>query len=87
MLKNLSLNMIVVSEVVSGNVSVKKDTQFNHLEADNVTIHAYVTARIYGTVKGNLTISKGAVVFLHGKVLGKVINNGGSLNIYDYQNS
>jgi hypothetical protein len=58
------------------------DTQFNDLLSENITVIEGVTIRIYGIVQKKLIVEKNAVVYLHGKVLGEIINNGGTVYVF-----
>ncbi len=75
--------MKIVSEQITGDVSVKVDTQYNNFIGENVTVAENVLARFYGLIMQDLVLNKGAIVYLHGKLLGKLINEGGTLYVFE----
>lgn len=74
--------MEIVKTKKRGDLTVTKDTQYNDLLADNVTVKEGITTRMYGIIKNKLTIEKDSVVYLHGKMPGEFINHGGTLYIF-----
>ncbi len=71
----------VIQDLVKGTVSIKENCQYNNIEADVVTVHPYVSARLYGTVK-DVIINKESKIFLHGEISGNVLNLGGEFHVY-----
>lgn len=63
-------------------VHVTQNCQFNQLMAHTVKVEPGVTARIYGIIKKELKICKGSIVHLHGRLEGKLKNEGGVFNLY-----
>lgn len=76
--------MKVITDEVRSDVTVKENSQYNHVNAANMCVEANVQARIYGVIK-NLILKKGSIVTVHGKITGKIENNGGTLNVYEYR--
>ncbi len=74
--------MKIKTKPVIGDLYILEDVQYNNVLADNVAVKENVIARIYGVVQKNLTIGKNAIVYMHGKVNGEIINNGGTVHIF-----
>jgi hypothetical protein len=72
----------IVNTEIKGNLYIIRDSQYNNLNAVNVTVANNITARLYGNIKGKLIIQKGARVYLHGSVSGKLENLGGELHVF-----
>lgn len=72
----------IINTEIKGNLFVIRDSQYNNINAVNVTVGKNITTRLYGTIKGKLVIQKGAKVYLHGTVSGKLENHGGELHIF-----
>ncbi len=72
----------VIDTEVKGEVVINLNTQYNNLKADQVTVTENVTARIYGTIEGNVILKKGSRLHLHGVIRGKAINEGGEVYLY-----
>ena len=72
----------VIDAEIRGNLYIIRNTQYNKLNAVNVTVAENIRARLYGVIKGKLTIKKGALVYLHGSVTGKLENLGGEIHIF-----
>lgn len=68
----------VVSEVITGEIEVIADTQFNNIRAEKIIIMENVKVRLFGSVN-EVVLHKGSTLFLHGRVDGKVKNYGGEL--------
>lgn len=75
--------MKIVSEQITGEVSVKVDTQYNNFIGENVIVAENILARFYGVIMKDLVLKKGAIVYLHGKLHGKLINEGGTLYVFE----
>jgi hypothetical protein len=73
----------IIDTEVKGSLRVLMNSQYNRVNATSVTIAENVTVRLFGVVKRKLIIKKGARVYLHGTVLGKVENSGGELHIHE----
>lgn len=71
--------MEIITYKVTKDIVITKDTQFNDLQCENVTVAENITTRIYGIINQDLIVEKNAIVYLHGKVLGEIINNGGTV--------
>lgn len=71
----------VISEEVTGEINVTTDTQFNSIKADRIIISENVRVRLYGSVV-DVVLKKGAMLFLHGKIHGKLENQGGEVFTY-----
>ena len=76
-------NFLIINQEVNGDVLVKANTQFNHLNADTVIVEEGINTRIYGTIYKLLRIKKDAKVFLHGQLLGQLEEEGGRLYHFD----
>jgi len=72
----------IVSSQINGDVVVAEDTQFNNINCDSIVIPENVIARLFGIIKGDITIKKGATGYLHGKIGGRIVNEGGVLYIF-----
>ena len=72
----------IIEKIISGSICIIVNSQYNNLNAVNVTIEKNLTVRLFGIIKRQLIIKKGALVHLHGAVLGNIKNLGGELHIY-----
>ncbi len=72
----------IIDTEIKGNLYVIRNSQYNNLNALNVTVGKNIITRLYGTIKGKLIIHKGAKVYLHGTISGKIENHGGELHIF-----
>jgi hypothetical protein len=78
----LKLNdFAIVREETNGDVIVSENTQFNNIKADSVVIEENVKARLFGNVK-SLLLKKGACVYVHGSIEGKIESHEGELHIF-----
>jgi hypothetical protein len=68
----------VVEGQVNGNVHVTTDTQFNDIKAEQLVIEENVRVRLYGTIN-DVILKKGSCLYLHGKIFGKISNEGGEI--------
>lgn len=66
-----------------GQVHVNENMQFNDIDADEVIIYEGIRARLFGNVNQRLVLKAGAKVFIHGKIKGEIINEGGRIYLYD----
>lgn len=73
----------IVRKYTRGNIVIKQDTQFNNIDAENVTIEKNVTARLYGNIQKRLILKKGAKIFLHGILYGDISDEGGEVHIFN----
>lgn len=78
MLTKLMSEHKIIESKKRGDLLVTANSQYNHLDADNVTVEENITVRLFGTISGKLIIKQGARVFLHGSAE-KVENSGGEL--------
>lgn len=69
--------MKTIIEKVSGSLIVCEDTTYHYLSAVEVTIRENVVTRIFGVISDKLVVEKNAIVYLHGRCDGEIINNGG----------
>ncbi len=72
----------IIETKATGNIKVNGNSQYNHLNADTVTVEENVIARLFGTINTKLIIKKGARVYLHGTLRGELQNEGGELFKY-----
>ncbi|MCW3076950.1 MAG: hypothetical protein JWO32_1559 [Bacteroidetes bacterium] len=74
----------IISEQIDGKeVHIRENSQYNNIQADHVCIYEGVRARLFGHVKTQITIKKGAKLFIHGTISGNIINEGG--RIYHFE--
>ena len=73
----------VIEKEIEGDILITKTAQYNNLRAANVTVAENVVARLYGTINKDLVIKRGARVYLHAAVLGKIKNDFGELQVFD----
>lgn len=71
----------IIREEVVGIIKIEEDSQFNHVRAEKVVVNENITARLFGSVK-TIVLKKGAKLFLHGVISGKVKNNGGEIYVF-----
>lgn len=74
-------NLKVINEEAVGVIKINENCQYNKINADKVVVDANVTVRLFGTVK-TVILNKGAKLFFHGLISGKVENKGGEIYIY-----
>jgi hypothetical protein len=72
----------IIDKEIRGNIFIIRNSQYNKLNALNVTVSPDIQARLYGVIKGKLIINKGARVYLHGSLTGKLENLGGEIHIF-----
>lgn len=72
---SMSYQLKVIDNEVASVVQIHENCQYNHIEAEKVIVDEYVTARLFGRVK-DVVVKKGAKLFLHGIVYGKIQNKG-----------
>ena len=75
--------MKIKTEQITGDLYILADTQYNDVLADNVTVKENVVTRIYGVIQKDINVGKDAIVYIHGKINGKVTNNGGTIYIFE----
>lgn len=74
----------IISHQVDGKeVHIRENTQFNNIHADHVYVYEGIRARLFGHVKTQITVKKGAKLFIHGTISGDIINEGG--RIYHFE--
>ncbi|MEM5625472.1 hypothetical protein AAHB47_12715 [Bacillus wiedmannii] len=69
-------------EMVERDWMVDEDTDFQGIATKSIIVDNNVKFKMRGIVSGNLFISKGAEVEIHGTVKGDVGNEGGDLKVY-----
>ncbi|HDR6256900.1 TPA: hypothetical protein QCU36_002592 [Bacillus cereus] len=74
--------MIIKKEFVERDWMVDEDTEFEGMTTKSIIVDNNVKFIMRGIVSGNLFISKGAEVEIHGIVKGDVGNEGGNLKVY-----
>jgi len=74
-------NYKIIETETTGEVYIKTNSQYNNIRANKVVVAENIKVRLFGTVKELLVIKKGAQVYLHGKITGK-LDNQGELYIY-----
>ncbi len=74
-------NLRIINEEAVGVIKINENSQFNKVKADKVVVDENTTARLFGSVK-TLVLKKGAKLFLHGVISGKIENKGGELFIF-----
>jgi hypothetical protein len=74
--------MKIVHKLEAGEINITEDTQINAVKAKKVLIAPNVTARVFGIVTEEIILEEGSKVYLHGTLLGRVINNGGEIIIH-----
>ncbi|MGZ3862234.1 MAG: hypothetical protein ACXVPN_11970 [Bacteroidia bacterium] len=67
---------------IKGDIHIEEHSQYNSIEAGRVIVNENVTARLFGTINDSIIIKKNATVFFHGKIKGKILNEGGKLHIH-----
>ena len=72
----------IIEREITGTLTVTRDSQYNNLNAAIVIVEKNVTARLFGTISKQLVIKKGACVYLHGSIAGKIENEGGEFYPY-----
>lgn len=78
-----SREFIVQSEPVTGILTITANVQYNNVNAETVVVEEGVRTRIYGTITKEIIIRKDSKVFIHGKINGKITNEGG--RIYHFE--
>jgi hypothetical protein len=72
----------IIDTEIKGNLYIIRNTQYNNLNVVNVTVADNIKTRLFGIIKGRLIIKKGARVYFHGKLEGKLENLGGEIHIF-----
>jgi hypothetical protein len=75
-------NQKTIESEITGEVFIKINSQYNNINANKVIVAENVIVRLFGNIHELLIIKKGAEVHLHGKMKGKIENEGGKLFIY-----
>jgi acetyltransferase-like isoleucine patch superfamily enzyme len=78
----MTINYHIIQQDTTGDIYVDENSQYNSVDADNVTVGAGVTVRLFGTIRKKLVIGKGARVYLHGSLAGELENQGGEFYKY-----
>ena len=71
----------IIETETTGEVHIKINSQYNHINAAKVVVADNITARLFGTVSELLIVGKGARIYFHGTVTGKIENEEGELFI------
>lgn len=71
-------DFLIVDEQITGDIFVTQDTQFNNIDANQITIAANVKVRLYGTAR-EVILRPGSSLYLHGKIYGNIHNEGGEV--------
>lgn len=77
----MALEYKVFSSPVTGEIKITENSQYNEIQAEKVIVSPKVTARLYGNVK-DITLQKDSLLYMHGRILGNVINEGGEIHIF-----
>lgn len=72
----------VFDSEVKGEVFIRRNSQYNNLNADKVVVFEGVIARIFGNIKNVIIIKKNSKVYIHGSITGKIENEGGEIILY-----
>lgn len=72
----------IIAAETTGEIHIKISSQYNNLNATVVIVEEKITARLFGTISDLLIIKKGAIVYLHGAIKGKIENRGGKLHTH-----
>lgn len=75
--------MEIIKDKITGDLIIDKDVQYQDVEVDTLVIQDNKTVRIFGVVRKLIHIKKNATVYFHGKLIGKVINEGGQFHAFD----
>jgi hypothetical protein len=75
--------MKIKTEKITGDLYILSDAQYNDVNADTIKVKENVTTRLYGIINKDLVVGKNARVYMHGKIYGKVRNNGGSIYLFE----
>jgi hypothetical protein len=67
----------IIKTEIEGDLTISEHSQYNHLNADTVIVEKGIRTRLYGVIHKKLIIRKEARVFLHGKLLGELQDEGG----------
>lgn len=74
--------MRISSQEIKGDVIVDDSFQLNGSITGNATIISGGEFILHGTCGRDLIVEPGAVVHIHGTVMGNILNNGGQVEIY-----
>jgi hypothetical protein len=73
---------VIVDKQITGDIIVIRDTQYNNFIGENIIVDENTIGRFYGVINKSLLLRKGAIAYLHGKLHGKFINEGGILYLF-----
>ena len=80
--RTIMTNDIKIIEMeFTDDIHITENSQYNKLNAANVTVYKGVHARLYGHISHKLIIRKDAIVYLHGSAA-QIDNQGGELHIF-----
>ena len=74
--------MKTIAKKITGNLIVSENTTYHHIFVESVTVESGVTARLYGSVSNEIIVKEDAVAYLHGNLLGTVVNLGGTVYVF-----
>ena len=63
-------------------MSIKEDSQYNNIIAQNLIVSECIMVRLYGLITQSLNMKKGVIAYLHGKLNGKLINEVGTFYVF-----
>lgn len=78
----MALEYKIFSSPTGGEIIISENSQYNEIKADKVVIHPNVVARLYGHVK-DVTLKEGSLLYMHGRIIGNVVNEGGEIHIFN----
>lgn len=75
--------MIEIEGKLERNITIDEDTILKGMIVGDVVVLGSAEFVLRGMMEGNLSIRENTTVYLNGTVNGDVINNGGSLEVYE----
>jgi hypothetical protein len=75
--------MEIITNKVTGDLVIDKDVQYQDVEVDTLIVEDNKTVRVFGIVQKLILIKKNATVYFHGKLNGKVVNEGGQFHVFE----
>jgi hypothetical protein len=74
--------MKTILEKITGNIIVNENTTFHNAFVESIIVEKGITARLYGSVDKEIVVKENAIAYLHGPLLGKVNNQGGTIYVF-----
>lgn len=71
----------IIDSLVTKELAINEDSQYNNLDADKVVVAENVVVRIFGTVK-DISLKKNSRIYIHGTIKGNVLNDGGEIHVF-----